>query len=151
MSLGEVLARDFTWEIDDGADTFVEIGGLTSVEPSGNMNEADTTTYDSEGWIERLAASRSLEISMEGQYQEDPTDGTRDSGQEQVEAAGEKVGTDSKVPFQVTTPGGTTITFEAIVNTQGFGLGTGGGNDDPAGWGATLMTSGKPTTAQEAR
>lgn len=146
MAIEEVLAKEFTWKVDDGtdSDTFVEIEGLNSVSPSPSKNDADTTTYNDD-WVTHLVATRGLEIEMEGVYMEDPSDGSRDPGQEQVEAAAEKTGTGSTVPFQCETPGGTIIEFDASVSTTPFGIGGGGGNEDPAGFSATLTVSGKPT------
>lgn len=149
MAVAKVLARDFTWEIDDGlgTSTFVEIGGLTSVSPSPTKNDADTTDFDSDGWLEHMVASRGLSFSLEGHYLEDTSDGSRDPGQERVEAVAQLVGADSVVPFQITTPGGTVISCNVSCDASPFGASGGGGNDDPASWSATINVSGKPTVA----
>lgn len=148
MALSKVLAKEFTWEIDDGTDTstFVEIGGLNSVSLSPSKNDADTTTFD-EDWVSHLVSTRGLEVALEGLYMEDASTGDRDAGQEQVEAAIAEVGSASIVPFQVTSPGGTVIAFNASVNGEPFGMGGGGGNDDATSFSYTLTVSGKPTVS----
>lgn len=148
MALSKVLAKEFTWEIDDGTDTdtYVEIGGINSVSVSPTKNDADTTTYD-EDWLTHLVSTRGLEFTLEGIYIEDPDDGSRDSGQEQAELVAQEVGSSSLVPFEITTPGGTVISFDASVNANPFGSSTGGGNDDPAGFSYTISVSGKPSVS----
>lgn len=148
MALSKVLAKEFTWEIDDGTDTdtYVEIGGLNSVSLSPTKNDADTTTF-SEDWVSHLVSTRGLEVTLEGLYMEDSATGDRDAGQEQVEAAIAEVGSASIKSFQAVTPGGTTITFDASVNGEPFGMGGGGGNDDATSFSYTLTVSGKPTVA----
>jgi len=145
MALSKVLAKEFDWKVDDGTDTdtFVDIGGLNSVSPSPTKNDADTTTYD-EDWVTHLVSTRGLEFTLEGVHIEDPDTGDRDSGQERMEEVAELVGSGSVVPFEVTSPGGNTITFSASVNATPFGASTGGGNDDAAGFSYTLTVSGKP-------
>lgn len=149
MALGKQLARLFDFEIDDGTDTstFVQINGITSFSPSTEKNDADITDFDSEGWQEHIVASRGLSFDVEGYHVEDEADGTRDSGQERLEELSQNVGNDSTAPFKITTPGGNEITMDVSVDAPMFGQSTGGGNDDPAGWSATLTVSGKPTTA----
>ena len=144
MAISEVLAKEFTYEIDDGTEigTFVEIGGLNSVSPSSSKNDADVTTY-ADNWVRHLVASRGLELTLGGIYLEDPSTGDRDAGQEQMEVAATKFGSASLVPFQITTPGGAIVSFDASVNATG--VGTGGGNEDPAGFSYTVTVSGKPT------
>ena len=146
MSLGKVLAKEFTWKIDDGTDTgtYIEIKGLNNISPSTTKNDADISDFNDD-WLAHLVASRGLEFTIEGYHIEDASDGSRDPGQEQVEAAAEKVGAESLVPFQIQTPGGTVIDFEASVDAPPFGVGNGGGNEDAAGFTATLTVSGKPT------
>jgi len=147
MSLGKQLARTFDFEIDDGSGGFVQINGITSFSPSQEKNDADTTTFDSEGWMEHIVASRGMSFDMEGYHIEDEADGSRDTGQERIEEIGQLVGNGSVVPFKLTSPGGNTISMEVSVDAPMFGQSTGGGNDDPAGWTATLTVSGKPTTS----
>ena len=143
MSAVEVLARNWDLEIEDPdtADTFVEIGGINSFTFSSDVNNAETTTFDDLGWESHLAASRSRSLSMEGFYLVDPDTGDLDKGQELINDAGSKMGQDSLIKFQLTDPGGNTKEFEATVNLADQG----GGNDDPASWGAELDVSGQPT------
>lgn len=145
MAIGKQLARLFDFEIGDGASGFLQIAGITSFSPSTEKNDADLTTFDSEGWLEHFVASRGLSFEVEGYHIEDEATGDRDPGQERVEEVGRLVGNGSVVPFQMTSPGGTVVSMQVSADTSMFGQSTGGGNDDPAGWSCTLTVSGKPT------
>ena len=147
MSLGKQFARLFSFSIDDGTSAMVKIKGITSFSPSQEKNDADLTTFDSEGWIEHMVASRGVSFEIEGYYIEDEETGDRDQGQERIEEIGQLVGSGSVVPFEMTSPGGTVVTMNVSVDAPMFGQSTGGGNDDPAGWSCTLTVSGKPTVA----
>ena len=144
MALGKQLARLFSFSIDDGASGMVEIKGITSFSPSQEKNDADTTTFDSEGWIEHMVASRGVSFEIEGYHIEDENNGVRDPGQERVEEIGQLVGSGSTSLFRIIDPSGTPINFEGSVDSPMFGQSTGGGNDDPAGWSFTLTITSDP-------
>jgi len=147
LASGKQLARLFSFSIDDGTSAMVDIKGITSFSPSQEKNDADTTTFDSEGWIEHMVASRGVTFEIEGYHIEDEETGDRDPGQGRIEEIGQLVGIGSVVPFELTSPGGTVVTMNVSVDSPMFGQSTGGGNDDPAGWSCTLTVSGKPTVA----
>jgi len=147
LALGKQLARLFSFSIDDGTSAMVEIKGITSFSPSQEKNDADLTTFSSEGWIEHMVASRGVSFEIEGYHIEDEETGDRDPGQGRIEEIGQLVGSGSVVPFEMTSPGGTVVTMNVSVDAPMFGQSTGGGNDDPAGWSCTLTVSGKPTVA----
>ena len=136
--------QDYWQELDS---EYLHIKGITSLSPSQEKNDADTTDFDSEGWIEHMVASRGVSFEIEGYHIEDEETGDRDQGQERIEEIGQLVGSGSVVPFEMTSPGGTVVTMNVSVDAPMFGQSTGGGNDDPAGWSCTLTVSGKPTVA----
>jgi len=144
MAVTKVLARGWTFEINTGTEAtpvWTPIGGINNFSISTTKNDADATSFDSGGWLEHLVASRGRQITLEGFHLEDPTDGTRDPGQEAVEELADQVGEASLGQFRITSPGGKTWTFKASADVQG----PGGGNDDFASWSATLTVSGRIT------
>ena len=146
MSLGKQLARTFDFAIHDGTN-YVDIGGVTSFSPSPEKNDADTTTFDSDGWVEHIVASRGLSFDIEGLHIEDAATGNRDAGQEELEDLAMEMGHDAMCTFRLTRPHtGSQVYMTVSVQAPPEGISTGGGNDDPAGWSATLNVSGKPVT-----
>jgi hypothetical protein len=133
--------QDYWQELDS---EYLHISGVTSFSPSQEKNDADTTDFDSEGWIEHMVASRGLSFEVEGYYIEDENNGVRDIGQERVEEIGQLVGSGSTSLFRIIDPSGTPISFEGSVDSPMFGQSTGGGNDDPAGWSFTLTITSDP-------
>lgn len=146
MAETKVLARDHTFEINTGtvgSPTWVEIKGIATYAPASVKNDANTTSYDEDGQQSHLPASRGGTMTLTGFKLEDVDDGSRDPGQEAVEAINEVVGPDGLKQFRVTTPGGTTKTFLASAQvTEG-----GGGVDDASAWEAVLTRSGAVVTA----
>lgn len=147
MAVVKVLARDWTIEINKGTfGTPIWVNatcGLNTFTFSNTKNDADTTDFCSEGYLEHMVASRTSEIVGEGFYLEDESTGDRAEGQELIETLAEEVGNSSLGDFKLTSPGGNIRRFFASSMIADVG----GGNDDPTAWGFTLMISGKPTTA----
>lgn len=144
MAVKKVLARDWVASINTGtyvSPVWVEIKGLSTLTFSNGKNDADTTDFNSDGWEEHIVASRNAELAIEGMYLEDPSDGSRDPGQEAVETLSETMGNDSLGDFKLVSPGGTGKRFYASAQIGDVG----GGNDDPTSWGATLTRSGQST------
>jgi len=150
MPAVKVLARGWILEVDTdalletplGTPVWVAINGLNSLTFSNSKNDAETTTFDDEGWETHMVASRGRELSVEGFYLVDPIDGTRDMGQETVEQVGDEIGPASLASFRLTSPASKVKTFVSSVNVGDIG----GGNDDPTSWGAELTISGKVTS-----
>lgn len=146
MPVVKTLARDWDFHLNTGTEalpTWTPINGINSHSWSVSKNDADTTTYDDEGWLSHLTASRGRSVTLSGIHMEDPANGARDPGQAAVETLAEQIGPNSLKQFRVTSPGAKTITGRASAQvTQG-----GGGNDDPSGWEAVMTFSGKPTVA----
>jgi len=134
----KVLARGWTLEIQNASLVWVPVLGLNTLGFDSEKNDADTTTFDDEGWQTHLVASRTRSISLEGFYLEDPDDGTRDPGQVEVETLADAIGQNSLGTFRLTSPSGTVRQFQGSANVTGFG----GGVDDPSGWTAEITTSG---------
>ena len=130
------------WELQ--TDEYLHIDGITSFSPSTEKNDADTTDFDSNGWTEHLVASRGISFEMEGYHIEDANTGTRSAGQERVEELGQAMGEDSTTSMRLVNPSGENINLTVSIDTPMFGQSTGGGNDDPAGWSATITVTGKP-------
>ena len=139
MAACKILARDWLLEIQN-PDTlaWVEVKGINTFTFDGIKNEADTTTFDEDGWQSHLVASRGRSLTCGGIYIEDGTTGARDAGQALVDALADEIGCDSLGSFRLTSPGGNVRSFSASANITGIG----GSNDDPTGWNAELKISG---------
>jgi uncharacterized protein YjdB len=144
MAAVKVLARGWKVEIQN-PDTLSwnEIKGIDTLTFSGSKNDADTTTFDDNGWNTHLVASRGRTISLGGKYLEDPTTGDRDAGQSLVDALNDAIGTESLGSFKLTSPFGTVREFTASANVADVG----GGNDDPTAWSCELTCSGAASFA----
>lgn len=137
----KVLARGWMFEINTGTvavPAWVQIKGINSHSWSPTKNDADTTTYESEGSTEHLPASRGMSITFSGFRLEDPADGARDAGQAAVEAAARLIDVAGLKQLRVTSPGG----LESIASGSWDVNPGGGGNDDPSAWSATFKASG---------
>lgn len=144
MAVTKVLARDWVASINTGtyvSPVWTEIKGLNTLTFSNGKNDAETTDFNSEGFEEHIVASRNAELGIEGLFLEDPSDGSRDPGQEAVEALAELMGNDSLGDFKLVSPGGTGKRFYASAQIGDVG----GGNDDATSWSATLTRSGQTT------
>jgi len=146
MAVTKVLARDWEFSINDGTfavPVWVDVTcGLNTFTFSNSKNDADTTEFCSNGYMEHIVASRGVEISAEGFFLEDPMTGDRSTGQELIEVLAALTGNDSLGDFKLTSPGGSGRRFFASIVLADVG----GGNDDPTTWGFTMTVSGKPTT-----
>lgn len=146
MATQKINARDWTFEIGDGVDpgeTFTEIGGINTMTIGRESEDTDTTTFDSAGNAEHNVMQRGRTLEVEGFFLEDPADGTRDPGQQMVEALGDLVGEASLRNIRITSPAGTTWTHKMSVEVGDQG----GGNNDKTSWSATFTRSGATTVA----
>ena len=141
MAIVKVLARGWKVEVGNGAnpETFIEIKGLKSLGFDNEKTDADTTSFDEDGAKSHIVASRGSKLSLEGNFLEDQTNGSRDPGQQAVEDLAELIGPASLGNFRLTSPGGKMRNFIASANVSGIG----GGTDDPTGWKADITVSGK--------
>lgn len=109
MGVEKINARDLVFQISDGAvsPTWYSIGGMNSFKPNPSENEetADETDFNSGGHYEFSIMQRGAKLEMEGFYMQDPVAGTRDPGQQRLEAAAELVGYGSKVDVRFRYPG----------------------------------------------
>lgn len=140
------LARDYEFELNVGTiDTpdWVEIKGINTWSNTPVGNRANTTTFDEDGRLSHLPASRGDSIGLQGLLVWDDDTGDRDPGQEAVEAWGQQIGPDGLKQFRITDPEGATLTsLASAVVTIG-----GGGNDDPSAWNVDVQFSGTPTSS----
>jgi predicted secreted protein len=150
MAKTKVLARNWKIEIDTdplatmptGTAVWTKIAGVNTFTISNDKEDTDTTDFDSNGYNEHLVASRSNEVSFEGFFIEDQTNGQRDAGQEAVEKYGDKIGPEAMATIRLTSPGGKVRQFKGS-----FAVGdVGGGNNDATSWGASFTPSGAPIT-----
>lgn len=150
MAVTKFLARDLAIAISTAVgvdtiagtadDTWTVIGGLNTLTHAPSTSRADTSSFDSNGRDEHLVASRGETWTLAGFSLEDVANGTRDAGQEAVEALGKLVGPAGIGWFQITSPGGNIIRFQASVETTLHG----GGHNDAAAWQAVLTVTGEP-------
>ena len=141
MAITECLARGFTFELNTEGSTWVAVEGLNTWAHAPVANDADTTTFDDEGRMAHLKASRGDSFTLSGLYNEDPSTGSRATGQAAVEAWAALIGPDSIKNFRITSPGGNTKTFAASASVTNGG----GGNDAPNAWSVVVTVSGSIT------
>ena len=144
MAEEKVLIRDFDLYVNTGtllAPIWTKVNGLhPDMEWSDSPTKADTTDQDANGVKTHLVTSHEYKATVKGKRMEDPSDGSRDAGQAEVEAIANAIGPDSIGQFTIVTPGGVGIEFSASASVKPFG----GGMDDAATWEAELSVSGAP-------
>lgn len=144
MPVTKILARDYDFHLNTGtvgSPTWVEIKGIQTWTPSSVANDADTTTFDEDGWQSHLKASRSGTVTLDGLVLTDVSTGDRDPGQAAVEAWALEIGPDSIKQFRVTAPDTTTVVALASATvTKGAGS-----TDAAAGWQVNVTYSGSIT------
>lgn len=145
MAVREQLAREFSFFIQDDSETYQEIGGINSFDPSPEKNDVDLTKFSSNGFLEHLVATRGLTFTLEGDHLEDETDGSRDTGQERCETLAGNTGWDGMEMFKVEGPDGSGVEFEVSVDAPLMGMSQGGGQGEAASWSATFNMSGEPS------
>lgn len=146
MAIVKVRADDFTLEVNtgtSGSPTWTAIGGVRSFNISQTKNDIDTRDFDSGGWLEHIVGSRGKSFSISGAREEDEGDGSRDPGQAKCEELGDELGAAAIGQFRITSPGGTTYTFDASCDTTPFG----GGLDEFATFEVAMTMSGQWTVA----
>lgn len=144
MANVKILARGWTLEVQKTDLSWVTINGINSFTFGGEQSEADTTTFDENGWDSHQIARRGRTLGVQGLYLEDQTTLDRDEGQERVETLSDSMGNNSLGYYRLTSPAGTIRYFYASSNVGGVG----GGNDDPTGWNADLKISGEASLAE---
>lgn len=148
MGATKVLAKGWIFEIDTdplattptGTPVWTRIKGVNTFSVEDSKTDANTSDFDSDA-DEHIPVRRGKQVTLEGYYLEDVSNGDRDPGQEAVEEYGRMVGLDALATFRMTSPGGKVFQFKASVNMGS----PGGGNDDPTNWSATLTRSGETT------
>lgn len=139
----KLLARDMVFEVnrgDEGSPDWTEIKGISSLTYSPTTNRANTTTFDTQGFLSHIVASRGVGFTLAGLRLEDPLTGERDPGQAFVEASALRFTYEAFEDYRITGPGGEVYEFEASVEVTPFG----GGNDDPNTWSGTFTVNEAP-------
>lgn len=142
------LARDHVFEVNNGTSgspDWLEVKGINTWSSTTTKNDADTTTFDEDGRMSHLPASRGNGFGLQGFALEDPDDGSKDPGQAACEAWAAKIGTAGIQQFRITTPGGYVLTFDASADVK---IG-GGGKDDPTGWTCDMVVTGAIVTSDD--
>lgn len=146
MPTTKILARDFDFALNTGTietPVWTDIKGVNSWSHTPTGNDADTTTFDEDGRLSHMKASRGDAFTLDGLYLTDVDTGERDPGQAAVSVWADAIGPDSLKQFRITVPDGTTLTFLAsATTTQG-----GGGKDDPAAFSIAITASGAVTNS----
>lgn len=146
MAETKILARDFDFHLNTGTvgvPVWTEVKGINTWSHTQQKNDADTTTFDEDGVMSHLPASRGDEFGLQGKLLLDEGDGSRDPGQEACEAWAALIGATGLKQFRITDPGGNTRTFLASAKVASGG----GGNDDAAAWNLDIKVSGAITAA----
>jgi hypothetical protein len=146
MATTKILARDFDFHLNTGTigvPVWTEINGINSWSHSPTGNDADTTTFDEDGRMSHLKASRGDSFTLDGLYLTDVGPFTRDAGQAAIAAWADEIGPDSLKQFRITNPDTTTLVFLASATVTAGG----GGNDDPAAFTVNLTVSGAVTNS----
>jgi len=144
MALTKVLARDWTFEVEDPtAGTFVPVGGINTFGFGGTKTDTDTGDFGSGGWAEHLVTERAHTLTLSGFFLEDQATGERDPGQAIIDELTTKIGEEAIGSFKLTSPGGAVYEFSGSVEPAEVG----GGKNDVTSWGATITINGKITVS----
>jgi hypothetical protein len=146
MSADTINARDWVFQVHDGASTWIDIAGIKkfALKPGENEESADTTDFNSEGEHESQAMQRGASISVEGQFLLTEPGNVRNPGQLRVDALGALKGKASLGQIRFRHEVQTLWT----VWTAWVSLGERGGeNNDKTAWAVTFNKSGAATTA----
>jgi hypothetical protein len=140
MAPAPILARGWTFKIDGTAGT--AIGGIDSFTPSDGSTEADTTTFDDNGFPSHLISSRTKSISFAGKYLVDVATGALDPGQKKIMEYSQLIDTAGMKTFYMADPSGNNKWEFTCSVSMGDG---GGGNDDPTAFNFSVKASGQVT------
>lgn len=141
MAATKINARDWTFEIDNGSSTLIEIAGINSMTLGHATEERETTDFDSAGQRESMPMQRHRTFTLEGDVIEDDVTGVREAGQARLEALALLVGPSGISSFVATSPGGTKYTQDVWVDPGDQG----GGNNAGTSFSYTLVRSGATT------
>jgi hypothetical protein len=146
MADEQVLMQDTDVHINTGTvgvPVWTQVHGVTGVTHAPSTNRVDTKNFDSGGRETHKVTRRGDTFTISAQRLEDVDDGSRDAGQEAVEAIAQEVGTAAEAQFKLTSPGGNTLTFMASAQVTQIG----GNTDDVSTWEAELVVTGDITYA----
>lgn len=142
MALEKTLSKDFILNVNTGTEispTWTKLGGRKDLTVSVSEETVDLKDCDSEG-ADVYILRRAYSFTVTANRLEDPDTGARDAAQAAMEAMNLETGWDSKLQYQIVTPGGEEWIFSASTTVTPFG----GDQDSGSGWSATLSCTGKP-------
>jgi len=127
----KVLSRDFKIAVNTGtivAPTWTPIGGLDEdgIAISTSSREVDFMDADDAGLAKPVVIGHGYGVNLKGARMEAASDGTRDPGQQAVEAMQDVVGLAAMLQYQITSPAAATpevLTFQATSNVNSMGGG----------------------------
>jgi len=132
----KVLAKD--WKLDVYDSGWVPVKGVETFGFTGDKEDAETTTFDSDGWDEHLVSFRSRAMTFEGLYLENKLNGERDPGQARIDELADKFSHDGFGDFRLTSPFGNVKVFKGSVNIGEMG----GDKKEATKWGGEITVSG---------
>lgn len=147
----KIIMRDIVPEVDtafpgaggpSGIPVWEVIESVTGITPSETLSTVDTTTREDDGDEAHLPSKRGRTFNVDYLWVEDPADGARGAGQEELESLSRAKGTAGIGYFRFTTPGATTYEFLASVQLTQI---PGGSEDAEGKVTATLKVSGAIT------
>lgn len=145
MKAVKVPANQFRIDVNTGTEVspnWVEIKGLETLTFGGDVEEVDTSTFDTDGWGETSVVGRTRTVSGDGFYMVDEATGDLDPGQAKLDELSEEFGESAKGHFRwYNKKNGKGKEFYATVNLGDIG----GGKKDMAKLSFELKVSGKPT------
>jgi len=149
MGKVKVAAKNWVVEIevvDNGTASWVPIGNISNVSPSGSKTRDDTTDNDSGSTAEHLPFHNERSLNVEGFVAIDEDTGELDPGQAALFAAAEDTGYQGLHRFRLTSPSGRTKIARFSVDLSND---EGGTTQQAARWSATLTQSGDPEPEDE--
>ncbi|WP_457028108.1 phage tail tube protein [Kitasatospora sp. P5_F3] len=148
MTVRPIDARDWLFQVEHRTTgLWLSISGVKSfkMNPSENRAKTETTDFDSNGEFEEDVMQLGGSISLEGQYEADPTTGVQDPGQAYIDtvwALGLSADSHNRMRYRHVTQTTTWAVWDGTVEPGEQG----GGNNDKTTWSATVTRSGAVTT-----
>lgn len=141
MTAVKINARDMIIEVGAGADSWIELAGLTgwTYDPSEDEEMAETTTFADKGRARKEKMQTGASAEASGFQIKDDETGEPDPGQAFVEDWHERLGAESNKPLRFRHFLDTQWTLWNATVTLGE---QGGENNDKGQWSATFGRSG---------
>lgn len=145
--MAKINARDWVFQVHDGASTWLDITELNNWDndPTTDEEVTDGTVFASNGIWEGDVLQRGDQIELTGFYDRDPVTGVRAAGQDRLETLGRAVGVAGRgqMRFRHIVQTEWTVWPSCLVSL----LTRGGGNNAFTGWGVRVHRRTAATTA----